>query len=88
MMLRVVMNSTRSSSLLTKGEGWWESREEEEEPRRGEECETMGEGRGGVVERRDVVRERGEVAHNRVNCLRDQTTRPYSHRGLRVGRGR
>jgi hypothetical protein len=48
MVLGVVMSSTHSSSLLTKGELRWESREEEEEPRRGEECEIEREGREGV----------------------------------------
>jgi hypothetical protein len=44
MMLRVVMSSTHSLSLLTKGEVWWERGDEEEELRRGEECEIVGEG--------------------------------------------
>jgi hypothetical protein len=66
MFLRVVKSSL---SLPLKGEWRWESGVEEEEPRRGGECETEGEGRGGggVVERRDIEGARGEVAHNQSN---------------------
>jgi hypothetical protein len=48
------MSSSHSSSLPPKEVGWLESGEEEEEPKSGEGGETTGEGRGGVVERRDV----------------------------------
>jgi hypothetical protein len=65
MLLRVFMSSVRSSPLPLRELGWLESREEEEDLRRGEGGEVAGKGRGGgVAERRDIEGERGEVAHN------------------------